>query len=84
VLLLSPLASFGQGCAMCYSSAAAARSSLIAGLRSGILILLFPPLAICVGVGLVAYRRRNRFNVETNELDESWLENDDFAHTSSD
>ena len=53
---------FAQGCAMCYNSAAAAKASAIQALRSGVLILLFPVLILFVGILVVAFRSRNRFN----------------------
>jgi hypothetical protein len=30
-------------------------------LRSGILILIFPPMAICIGFTVMSYKKRNRF-----------------------
>lgn len=53
---------FAQGCAMCYNNAAAARASGIQALRSGVLILLFPVVLLFVGILVVAFRSRNRFN----------------------
>lgn len=65
-----------QGCAMCYNTAAAAKASAIQALRSGILVLLIPPLAICAGIIWFGFRARNRFNEpdvqaaeEAHELD---------------
>jgi hypothetical protein len=37
---------------------------LIQALRSGILILVFPPMLICIGLAFMAYRKRNQFNEE--------------------
>lgn len=68
--LATPLTSFAQGCAMCYQSANAAKAAFISGLRSGILILLFPPLAICLSLGVVAYRKRNEFNAGEQPWDD--------------
>lgn len=53
---------FAQGCAMCYNSAAAAKASAIQALRSGVLILLFPVLLMFIGIFVMAFRSRNRFN----------------------
>jgi hypothetical protein len=53
---------WAQGCAMCYTAAAAARATAIKALRSGILILLVPPGVIFIAILVVAYRRRNSFN----------------------
>jgi hypothetical protein len=46
LLLLSPAALHAQGCAMCYQNAASSGAKLIAALRHGILLLMFPPLLI--------------------------------------
>lgn len=51
-----------QNCALCYTQAAGSGSRMIAGLKSGILILIFPPMMICTGLIVTAYRRRNRFH----------------------
>jgi hypothetical protein len=61
LLSFSALA-YAQGCAMCYSSAAAAKAGAIQALRSGILILLLPVLVMCAGIFVVIHRSRNRFN----------------------
>ena len=60
-LLVSTTAS-AQSCAMCYNNAAAAKASAIRALQSGILLLLIPPLLIFIGIFVVAFRGRNRFN----------------------
>ena len=52
---------YAQGCAMCYTSAAASKAGALHALRSGILILLLPVLAMCSGISVVIYRSRNRF-----------------------
>ena len=59
-----PSVAFAQNCALCYTQAAAASSRLIEALRSGILILVIPPMLICVGITVMAYRKRNQFNEE--------------------
>jgi hypothetical protein len=53
---------FAQGCALCYTQAAGAGSRLIHALRSGILVLLIPPMLICIGLAVMAYKKRNQFN----------------------
>ncbi len=60
-LLLPPLA-FSQGCALCYTQAAASGARMIRALRSGIVILIIPPLLMCTGAIALAYRKRNQFN----------------------
>ena len=57
-----PGLAFAQNCALCYSQAAGGGARLIQALRSGILILVIPPMAICVGLTVMAYRKRNQFN----------------------
>jgi len=64
VALLTPALTFAQSCSLCYSQAAGSGSRLIQALRSGILILVFPPMLICIGLAVMAYRKRNHFNEE--------------------
>jgi len=61
---------YAQGCPLCYNTAAAAKASAIQALRSGILILIIPPLAICAGILWMGIKARNRFN----EPEEKWGE----------
>jgi len=60
-LFYSSALAHAQGCAMCYTSAAASKAGALHALRSGILILLVPVLAMCAGIFVVIYRSRNRF-----------------------
>ena len=59
-LLYSSALVYAQGCAMCYTSASAAKAGAVHALRTGILILLLPVLAMCSGISVVIYRSRNR------------------------
>lgn len=61
-VLAVPAPGLAQGCAMCYTSAAAAKAGAIQALRSGILILLVPALLMFGAIFVVIYRYRNRFN----------------------
>jgi hypothetical protein len=61
---LTPSALFAQNCALCYSQAAASGQRIIEALRSGILILVFPPMLILAIFTVMAYRKRNQFNAE--------------------
>ena len=74
LLLASPIAA--QNCALCYTQAAGSGSKLKSALRSGILILIFPPMMICTGLIVTAYKRRNRFHqnevVSKNDSDLGW------------
>ena len=55
---LAPSAA-AQGCAMCYQNASASGPQGAQALRHGILILLFPTLALFTGIFGLIYRRRN-------------------------
>lgn len=55
---------WAQGCAMCYNTASAASAGAIQALRSGILVLLFPPLLLFLGIFALALRRRNSFDAQ--------------------
>ena len=61
-----------QGCAMCYNTAAAASPGAIHALRSGILVLLFPPLAMFVAIFTVALRRRRFDEQEGAATEDAW------------
>lgn len=68
-------AAYAQGCAMCYTSAAAAKAGALQALRSGILILLVPVVLMCGAIAVVIFRRRNQFNEYvdwTEEHDREW------------
>ena len=69
LLAAAPLAQ-AQNCALCYTQAAGSGSKLKAGLKSGILILIFPPMMICTGFMVTAYKRRNRFHQKPVESDQ--------------
>jgi len=76
-ILYSSALARAQGCAMCYTSAAAAKAGAIQALRSGILILLLPVLVMCAGIFVVIYRARNRFSGAVEwaaEHDRGWRE----------
>lgn len=60
---------------MCYTSAESAKKAGIEALRSGILILLVPPLVMFGGIIWLTYRSRNRFNEQSSGPDEGWGEN---------
>jgi hypothetical protein len=60
-VLLMPVAMFGQGCALCYTQAAGSGAKMIAALKSGILVMMFPPMGICVMITIMGYRKRNTF-----------------------
>jgi hypothetical protein len=64
IALLNPAISFAQNCALCYTQAAGSGSRMIHALKSGILILMIPPMGICIGLAVMAYKKRNQFNEE--------------------
>ncbi len=55
-------AAYAQSCALCYTQAAGAGHRLIQGLRTGILVLIVPPMFMSVGITVLAYKKRNRTN----------------------
>lgn len=61
ILMALPTSLFGQGCALCYTQAAASTARFIQALRSGILILMVPPFLMSIGITWMTYSRRNRF-----------------------
>ncbi len=58
---IAPPVAFSQSCALCYTQAASAGTRLIEALRSGILVLIIPPMFMSVGITIHAYRKRNQF-----------------------
>lgn len=69
-LTLPPLA-FSQGCALCYTQAAASGARMIQALRSGIVVLIIPPVSLCLAAIALAYRRRNQFNQTDTRVEPS-------------
>ncbi|MGA2429424.1 MAG: hypothetical protein ABSH13_13075 [Candidatus Acidiferrum sp.] len=62
--LVVPSVALAQNCALCYTQAAGAGARIAQALRSGIVILVLPPMLICVGLAVMTYRKRNTFNEE--------------------
>ena len=60
-VLFAPRALFAQGCALCYTQAAGSTQRFIQALRSGIIVLMVPPMFLSVMLTVMAYRRRNAF-----------------------
>jgi hypothetical protein len=60
--LSMPSLVFAQNCALCYTQAAGAGHRVIEALRGGILMLVAPPMLICIAIAVMTYRKRNRFN----------------------
>ena len=57
-ILLAATQSLAQGCASCYTTTAAGGSQTIHALRSGILVLLVPPVLLFIGIIFVLLRWR--------------------------
>ena len=78
ILLLLCLAvslpAWGQSCSLCYTQAASAGARMVQALRSGILVLIFPPMGICIGLMIMSYKKRNRFRDDgpDRESDLGW------------
>jgi len=70
LVLAANSACYAQSCALCYTQAAGAGHRLIQGLRTGILVLIVPPMFMSVGITVLAYRKRNRTN-DQKESDKS-------------
>ena len=66
-VLASNAAAHAQSCALCYTQAAGAGHRFIQGLRTGILVLIVPPMFMSVGITVLAYRKRNRTNDKKTE-----------------
>jgi hypothetical protein len=64
-VLATNVAAHAQSCALCYTQAAGAGHRFIQGLRTGILVLIIPPMFMSVGITVLAYRKRNRTNDKT-------------------
>jgi len=62
LVLASNGVAHAQSCALCYTQAAASGHRFIQGLRTGILVLIVPPMFMSVGITILAYRKRNRTN----------------------
>ena len=58
---LLPAVLHAQGCAMCYTSASAAKAGAQEALANGVLILLVPPMVFFALIAVVVYRHRNKF-----------------------
>ena len=53
---------YAQSCALCYTQAAGSGHRFIQGLRTGILVLIIPPMFMSVGITVLAYKKRNCTN----------------------
>lgn len=74
LVFVANAACYAQSCALCYTQAAAAGHRFIQGLRTGILVLIVPPMFMSVGITVLAYKKRNRTNdrMESDKSDNDW------------
>jgi hypothetical protein len=73
-LFAFPIPAFAQGCALCYTQAAASGARMIEALKSGILILIVPPTLMTIAMIGVLYHKRNQCKRAdlSAELDGNW------------
>jgi hypothetical protein len=69
-LLLMPVTSLAQGCAMCFSTASAASKDGQRAISKGVVILVIPPLAfMTLGVGAAfRYSKKRDRDHESNRI----------------
>jgi hypothetical protein len=78
IVLLTPVPTFAQSCALCYTQAAASGPRMIQALKSGILILIAPPTFMSIGLFFVCYRKRNQTREDdVEEADRDWKQDKD-------
>ncbi len=53
---------YAQSCSLCYAQVAGSGHRFIQGLRTGILVLIVPPMLMSVGITVLTYQKRNRTN----------------------
>jgi hypothetical protein len=68
LFLVLPVAAVAQGCASCYTTTAAGGSQTIHALRSGILVLLVPPVLLFLSIVLLLSRWRRAMPDSLNPL----------------
>ena len=75
-LVACNLTAHAQSCALCYTQAASSGSRIIQGLRSGILVLVIPPMFMSIGITVLAYKKRNQFKrssaLHSNPENDGW------------
>ena len=70
-ILLCATAALPQGCALCYTQAAGSGARMIQALKSGILVMMVPPMGICVFLTVLGYKKRNKFHSIEKEEEEN-------------
>jgi hypothetical protein len=79
IFLFFAVPAFSQNCALCYTQAASSGARFVAGLRSGIIILIIPPMFMSAGITWLAYRKRNQFRIDANEAEDSEVDRNNLA-----
>lgn len=74
LILAANAACYAQSCALCYTQAAGSGHRFIQALKTGILVLIVPPMFMSVGITVLAYKKRNRTNdkKESDKSDNDW------------
>ena len=73
MILIANAVAHAQSCALCYTQAAGAGHRFIQGLRTGILVLIVPPMFMSMGITWLAYKKRNRTNdKQSGKSDNEW------------
>ena len=74
LILAANAACYSQSCALCYTQAAGSGHRFIQALKTGILVLIVPPMFMSVGITVLAYKKRNRTNdkKESDKSDNDW------------
>lgn len=74
LILAANAACYAQNCALCYTQAAGSGHRFIQALKTGILVLIVPPMFMSVGITVLAYKKRNRTNdkKESDKSDNDW------------
>jgi hypothetical protein len=57
-LVMAAIPALSQSCPLCYTEAASSGARFIAALRSGILMLIIPPMFMSAAITWLAYRKR--------------------------
>ena len=68
-----PAIARAQGCAMCYTSASAAKKVGMEALQNGVLVLLFPPLVMFAAILWQAFRRHSMTEMEPVQVPDNSL-----------
>jgi hypothetical protein len=74
ITLGSTSLAFAQNCALCYTQAASAGTRMIEALKSGILVLIIPPILGTIGMIFVLHHKRNqvRHTEDPSESGQDW------------